>query len=164
MKRISTLLIALSALTVTASAQTAMLSTNPVAEQVMLGAYDPAAYLPATVITHPDSIARGINNRVSPDSLHAYLEVLRTFKNRNTGSDTVSSTKGIGAARRWVYSKFQEFSSQSGSRLIPSYLQFDLLICTQPQHRNIVAVLPGSDTSDKSIIIIEGHIDSRCAG
>jgi hypothetical protein len=164
MKPISTLLIALSTFVAgTASAQTGMLSTNPVAEQVMLGNYDPAIYAASTIIAHPDSIARGINIRVSPDSLHSYLDVLRTFKNRNTGSDTVSTTKGIGAARRWVYSKFQEFSAQNGSRLIPSYLQFDLLICTQSQHRNVMAILPGSDTSDKSIVIIEGHIDSRCA-
>ena len=165
MKHVSIFLIALSSLLYsTASAQTAILSTNPVAEQIMLGAYNPASYLPATVIRHPDSISRGINARISPDSLHAYLEVLRNFKNRNTGSDTVASDKGIGATRRWVYSKFQEFSAQAGSRLIPSYLQFDLLICDQPRHRNIFAVLPGTDTSDKSIVIIEGHIDSRCAG
>jgi hypothetical protein len=37
-------------------------------------------------------------------------------------------------------------------------------MCGITQHRNIFAVLPGSDTTDKSIIIIEGHIDSRCAG
>lgn len=30
------------------------------------------------------------------------------------------------------------------------------------QHRNVFAVLPGTDTSDKSIIIVEGHMDSRC--
>lgn len=165
MKQTFTLIIALSLFAFSSSsAQTNMLSTNPAAEQVMLGNYDPATYAASTVINHPDSIARGINARISADSMLSYLEVLRTFKNRNTGSDTVSAIKGIGAARRWVYRKFQEFSAQNGSRLIPSYLQFDLLICTQSQHRNVVAVLPGSDTSDKSIVIIEGHIDSRCAG
>src|SRR5690606_24046638 len=101
---------------------------------------------------------------VSTDSLFSYLLALQSFQTRNTGSDTVSATKGIGAARRWIYSKFEEFSNQSGNRLIPSYLQFDQAICDQPQHRNIFAVLPGADTSDKSVIIIEGHMDSRCAG
>ena len=144
-------------------AQTNITSTNPLAEQIMLGTYNPATYTPVTILNNPDTIARGINTRVSPDSLHAYLEVLRTFKNRNTGSDTISTTKGIGAARRWVYSKFQQFGPPGG-RLIPSYLQFNLAICGQSQHRNIFAVLPGLDTSDKSIVVIEGHIDSRCAG
>jgi hypothetical protein len=32
------------------------------------------------------------------------------------------------------------------------------------QHRDIFAVLPGLDTTDKRVIIIEGHIDSRCEG
>jgi Zn-dependent M28 family amino/carboxypeptidase len=63
-----------------------------------------------------------------------------------------------------VYSKFQQFSTRAENRLIPSYLQFNYLMCSQTQHRNIFAVLPGMDTTDKSLVIIEGHIDSRCAG
>jgi hypothetical protein len=147
-----------------AGAQTGMLSTNPAAEQAMLGNYDPAAYMPAVVISHPDSISRGIDARVSPDSLHAYLDVLRTFHNRNSGSDTLSSTRGIGAARRWVYSKFEQFSAAEGGRLLPSYLQFNRNICGQVQHRDIFAVLPGTDTGDKSVMLVEAHIDSRCVG
>ncbi len=145
-------------------AQTAMLSTNPLAEQVMIGQYDPAAFAASTVISDPASLSQGIQARVSPDSMLAYLRVLRTFQNRNTGSDTVSATKGIGAARRWVYSKLEGFSAQAENRLIPSYLQFDMAICSQLQHRNIFAVLPGTDTSDKSVVLLEAHIDSRCAG
>ncbi len=147
-----------------ALAQTNMISTNPLAEQIMLGSYNPATYQASTVLNHPDTISRGINVRVNPDSLHAYLEALRLFKNRNTGSDTVSSVKGVGAARRWVYSKFQQLSAANENRLIPSYLQFDLAICSIPQHRDIYAVLPGMDTTDKSVLIIEGHMDSRCEG
>jgi hypothetical protein len=149
-------------------AQTNMISTNLLAEQLMLGNYDPQAYMASVILNHPDTISKGINKRVSPDSLHAYLNVLNTFKNRNTISDTTSLAKGIGAARKWVYKKFQQFSAQSGNRLIPSYMQFDLAITNCPntisQHKNIFAVLPGMDTTDKSVIIIEGHIDSRCAG
>ncbi|MFM9944303.1 MAG: M28 family peptidase [Bacteroidia bacterium] len=143
-------------------AQTNIISTNPVAEKIMLGNYNPNTYKATKVLNLPDTISNGINKRISPDSLKAYLEVLRTFKNRNTGSDTISKTIGIGAARRWVFSKFTQFSNANENRLIPSYLQFNQLICNQSQHRNIFAVLPGSDTSDKSIIIIEAHIDSRC--
>lgn len=144
--------------------QTNIISTNPLAEQIMLGNYDPALYMPSTVLNTPDSIYKGINNRVSPDSLKAYIIKLASFKNRNTGSDTLSNSKGIGAARRWVHQKFQEFSLQNQNRLIPSYLQFDLGICGVTQHRDIFAVLPGIDTSNKSVIIVEGHIDSRCEG
>jgi hypothetical protein len=145
-------------------AQTNIISTNPVAEQIMLGNYNPATWTPATIINHHDSIVNGINSRISTDSLLSYLEVLSTFHNRNTGADTVSNITGIGAARRWIYSKFEEFSLQAGSRLIPSYLQFNQTICSMTQHRNVFAVLPGLDTSNKDMIIIEAHFDSRCKG
>lgn len=144
------------------SAQTNIISTTPLAEQVMRGNYDPAQFMASNVINHPDSIAAGIMADVSADSLKSYIIKLASFGNRNTGSDTVSNTFGVGAARRWVYRKFTEFSTTNENRLIPSYLQFDRLICTTPQHRNIFAVLPGMDTSDHKVIFIEGHMDSRC--
>lgn len=146
-----------------AFAQSNMVSTNPLAEQIMLGNYDPDIYAASIILSHPDTLVKDINKNISPDSLKKYLEILSTFQNRNTGSDTVSNTRGIGAARRWAFSKFEQFSAENENRLIPSYLQFDLSICGVSQHRNVFAVLPGSDTSDKSIVIIEAHMDSRCA-
>lgn len=145
------------------NAQTGMMSTNPVAEQIMLGNYNPGNYAASVVTDNPATISTELNSRISPDSMRSYLVELQAYKNRNTGSDTVSATKGIGAARRWAFNKFQQFSSQNGNRLVVSYLQFDQVICSMTQHRDIMAILPGSDTSDKSIIIIEAHIDSRCA-
>jgi hypothetical protein len=146
------------------SAQTNIVSTNTLAEQVMLGAYNPTLFLASTIIDHPDSISRGVNSRVSPDSLHAYLVALKNFKNRNTGSDTISVVRGIGAARKWVYSKFQQISIANQNRLLPSYLKFDLALCGINSHKNVFAVLPGTDTSDKELVFIEAHLDSRCAG
>jgi len=146
----------------TLTAQTNIVSTNTVAEQVMLGNYDPAVYAPAAGLNHPDVIIDGVNSLINADSLKSYLVKLGTFYNRNTGSDTVSPVKGIGAARRWVEQKFAEISSENSNRLLPSYLQFDRVICSAGQHRCPFAVLPGLDTSDASIIIIESHLDSRC--
>ncbi|MBL4656802.1 MAG: M28 family peptidase, partial [Flavobacteriales bacterium] len=102
---------------------------------------------------------------ISADSLHGHLTKLQTFQTRHVYSDTVSLTTGIGAARRWVYSRFQQFAADNENRLIASYMQFDWLAgaCGDGEFRNIVAVLPGWDTTDKSVIIFEGHIDSRCA-
>ncbi|MCB0697802.1 MAG: M20/M25/M40 family metallo-hydrolase [Chitinophagaceae bacterium] len=145
-------------------AQTNILSTNTLAEQIMLGNYNPASFQASVVINKPADISQGITNRVSPDSLYSYLDVLQTFGNRNTGSDTVSATRGIGAARRWVYSKLEQFSSENENRLIPSYLQFDQSICSIDQHRNVFAVIPGADITDKSVVILEAHLDSRCEG
>src|SRR5262249_23457279 len=58
---------------------------------------------------------------ISASNIHAYLDTLVGFYTRHTVSDTASDSTGIGAARRWVYSKFQEFSIASGGRLQPAY-------------------------------------------
>jgi len=142
--------------------QTNITSTNPIAEQVLLGNYSASTYTASTVIDNHDAIIQGVNNNVNPDSLKSYILRLATFRNRNTGSDTVSSTVGIGAARRWVFSQFQQISATNDNRLLSSYLQFDQAICNVNQHRNVFAVLPGTDVADNRVIIIEGHMDSRC--
>ena len=141
-----------------------MLITNSTAEQILAGNFDPTNYQATTIIDDHNDIIQGIESEINPDSLKAYIIKLATFDNRNTGADTVSLTNGIGAARRWGYDKFMEFSAANDNRLQVSYFQFDQLICNQPQHRNVFAVLPGTDTSDHNIIVFEGHLDSRCQG
>src|SRR3569832_2917249 len=47
---------------------------------------------------------------VSPAQLHATIEKLVGFGTRHTASDTKSDTRGIGAARRWVKSRFEDIS------------------------------------------------------
>ncbi len=145
-----------------ATAQINILSTNPIAEEVMRGNYDVNDYLPSQPLPLPEDIASAIHDAISPDSLKAYLIALSSFQTRNTASDTLSATRGIGAARRWAHSKFADFSQRAEGRLIPSYLQFDRDVCGVIQHRNVFAVLPGTDPNDHSVLIIEGHMDSRC--
>ena len=159
-----TLLLCISLLSITISfAQTNILSTSALAEQIMKGNYDPAKYNSANAVTDPHEIVKLFTKQMSADSLHKYLNVLATFYTRNSASDTLSETRGIGAARRWAYRQFDRFSATNNNRLIPSYLQFDhTQMCGVIRHRNIFAVLPGLDTTDKSIVIVEGHIDSRC--
>ncbi len=145
-----------------ATAQTNLFVTNPTAEKVLLGNFDPADFAPAVVVSGPGEIISAIQSGISPDSLKNYIIKLATFKNRNTGADTVSNLTGIGAARRWVHQKFAGFGAASGGRLLPTYFQFDQAICGAGRHRNILAVLPGSDAADHGIILLEAHIDSRC--
>jgi hypothetical protein len=144
-----------------AQAQTNILSTNPFAEQVLLGNYDPAPFA-AVPPVNPAVLATQLESAISPDSLKAYILKLATFRNRNSGSDTLSNRTGIGAARRWVLEKFNQISAERDGRLVSSYLQFDLNICGVGQHRNIFAVLPGADPAS-GFILVEGHLDSRCA-
>ncbi len=90
--------------------QTNMRVSNPLAEEIMLGNYNPSDYAASEVIDSPESIIQGIVDRMSTDSLLAYLQKMDSFYQRNTGSDTVSNTRGIGATRRWIYEKFQDLN------------------------------------------------------
>ncbi len=143
-------------------AQVNMVSTNPTAEQILLGNFNPSDYASNNVIDDHDAIIQGIQANVNSDSLKAYLIEMSAFVNRNTGSDTISNSQGIGAARRWAYKKFESFSALNDDRLVTSYFQFDRTICGMSQHKNIFAVLPGSDISDHEVVLIEAHFDSRC--
>jgi hypothetical protein len=137
--------------------------TNPLILDILKGNYDPADYLPAFPVDDPYFISEALVNRISPDSMKATLLALRTFHNRNTGADTVAADRGMGAARKWVLSQFERYSITQSERLVTGYLQFDQDVCGMQRHKNVVAVLPGRDGSDPSCIIIEAHLDSRCA-
>ncbi len=145
-------------------AQFNMELSNPEAEAIIFNNYDPENYAPSTILNHPDSILNGVVNDVSKDTLFHYLEHIDSYYNRNSGSDTISETHGIGAVRRWIYKKFEEYSEQNENRLIVTYLNFEGNICGQSVHRDVVGVLPGMDTTNKEILIIEGHYDTRCEG
>jgi hypothetical protein len=159
------LLVSLSGLA--AFSQTSILVTSTEVDNILKGIYTPSTYQASTVINDPNTISSELLSRISPDSLKAYLFALKSFQNRNAASDTNSTTRGIGAARRWAYNKFLQFSAANEGRLKPAYLQFDIgasSICGVTRHRNIIAVLPGTQTTDKSVVLVQGHIDSRCEG
>lgn len=148
-------------------AQTNQTVSSTEVNKILLGTYNPVNYQATTVITDPDVISAGLLNQISTDSLKADLYTLAEFRNRNTFSDTSSTTQGIGAARRWVYSKFQQYSAANQGRLRPGYLWFDYSPSSAgcsgsiTRHANVMAVLPGSQTVNPSLIIVEGHMDSR---
>jgi Peptidase family M28 len=152
-----------------AFAQSAESVPSAVVNNILLGNYTPSTYQASTVITDPSIISAGLQQNISADSLTADLYSLNSFKNRNTFSDTTSTTTGIGATRRWVYNKFLQYSKATGSRLQVGYLKFTYNPASYPctespsiqTHYDVLAVLPGSQTTDKSLIIIEGHMDSR---
>ena len=58
-----------------------------------------------------------IVNAVSAERIEKDIRTLVDFGTRNTLSDTVSSTRGIGAARRWIKKEFQNISSECASCL-----------------------------------------------
>ena len=98
-------------------------SSNEV-QKIILGNFTPAMYQATTVITDPAVISSGLLNDISADSLKADLLALVGFQNRNTFSDTSSTTRGIGAASRWIFNKFLQYSAANDNRLRPAYLTF----------------------------------------
>ena len=150
-------------------AQSGMSVTSTEVNNILLGTYIPGNYTASTVITDPPTIAAGLLGGISADSLKADLFALNGFYNQNMFSDTTSSTKGIGATRRWIYNKFAQYSAANDNRLRPAYLKFTYAPSTygctgvgsNSTQYNVMAVLPGSQTANPSLIIIEAHMDSR---
>ena len=85
-----------------ALAQTNIQVTNATADAILHGDFDPASYLPDEIIDNPQVIASDLATLISADSLKSYLEVMSSFETRNSGSDTLSNNRGMGAARRWA--------------------------------------------------------------
>jgi len=163
----STLVFCCIAASIVVYGQTNIKLTNPEVAYILEGNYKPNDYSPNVSFSDPHAIAAELTDRIKPDSLHSYLRRMSAFQTRNTGSDTVSDVRGIGAAMRWAHHMFEKFSTENEGRLQASFLQFDRNICGVAQHKNVVAVLPGKQTLDPGggqtgIIIIEGHLDSRC--
>src|SRR6478752_5741277 len=86
--------------------QTNLQVTSVEVANILKGNYTAASYQASVTISNPDIISSEILSRLSTDSLKSYLFALKSFRTRNSGSDTVSATQGIGAARRWAYNKF----------------------------------------------------------
>jgi hypothetical protein len=103
---------------------------------------------------------------ISVDSLSQNLNKLVGFGTRATLSNQSSSTKGIGAARAWILSRFNEYAKSSNGRLSAF---IDTTTYNADKRRvnrpiilgNVVATLKGTDPNDKRIFIISGHLDSR---
>ena len=108
-----------------------------------------------------DPAIQTLVDMVSPDSLESHVAALAGFHNRNTVSDTLSATQGIGAARNWVLAKFQEIADDNGGNLEPGFFLWEHVVCTVlGSHKNVVAELPGQ-TDPSRIFVVGGHLDSR---
>jgi hypothetical protein len=113
-----------------------------------------------------DSKLYDIIDAVSEERLRNDVKTLADFGTRHTLSDTVSNTRGIGAARRWIKSEFDKISSDCGNCLEVFY-QKDLVpkgdgarIVHDVWVVNVVAIQRGSKFPNR-YIIMSGDIDSR---
>ncbi|OUS01960.1 peptidase M28 [Flavobacteriales bacterium 33_180_T64] len=109
-----------------------------------------------------------IIDAVSEDRLQQDVKTLTEFGTRNTFSDTLSETRGIGAARRWIKKEFETISKDCNDCLNVFY-QKDFV--TKEGNRrvphdawivNVVAIQKGTKYPNR-YIIMSGDIDSRAS-
>jgi hypothetical protein len=104
--------------------------------------------------------------QIDPARIRHTDSMLVSFGTRNTMSDTLSSTRGIGAARRWIHSQFEEYSRDCGGCLhVPYYGKMNSF---RPKRGDtthvaanvvdVLAWLPGRDTTH--VVVMTGHYDS----
>lgn len=113
-----------------------------------------------------DSRIYDIINAVSAERIEADITTLANFGTRHTLSDTVSQTRGIGAARRWIKSEFDKISNDCADCLEVFY-QKDFVekgtngrIVNDVWVVNVVAIKRGTKHPNR-FIIMSGDIDSR---
>src|SRR5450432_772997 len=117
-------------------------------------------------VIEKDPLIEKMVKEVSADSLQSYIKSMVAFGTRSTLSTQTDPQKGIGAARLWVLSKFNEFAKQSGGRLTAiidtTTLPADGKRVDAPLVLgNVVATLKGTDPRDNRVFLISGHLDSR---
>ena len=107
-----------------------------------------------------------IIDAVSEERLKKDVQTLVDFGTRHTLSDTISKTRGIGAARRWIKSEFETISKDCNDCLEVFY-QKNLVKKGENQRIvkdvmvvNVVAIQKGTKYPNR-YIIMSGDIDSR---
>ena len=101
----------------------------------------------------------------APSQVELRMTITRLvgFGTRHTLSDTKSDRRGIGAARRWVKSRFEAISKDCGGCIevvTPSQVFTGKRAPTPTEVMNVVAIKRGS-TDPKRVIVMTGHLDSR---
>jgi hypothetical protein len=105
----------------------------------------------------------------SAERVEADIRRLAAFGTRHTLSDTVSTTRGIGAARRWLFEEFGRISTSCGGCLDVFYVAEvvpgdpDTRIPEDTRVVNVVAVQRGRQAPER-YVLMTAHYDSRATG
>ncbi len=101
----------------------------------------------------------------SPENIEKDVRKLVSFGTRHTLSDTLSKTRGIGAARRWIKSEFSSISKACNNCLEVKYQRNlvpknDRRIVKDTWVVNVLAIQRGTKYPNR-YVIMSGDIDSR---
>jgi Peptidase family M28 len=124
--------------------------------------------VPLVAADQPAGCAAANMNRIveqiDGSRMKATVEKLVSFGTRNTLSDTQSTTRGIGAARRWIFDELTRYAAASNGRMTVSYvssMQQGPRTNNQPvEVVDVVATIHGT-TDPNRVYIATGHYDSR---
>ena len=123
-------------------------------------AHDDAAKAPPSEVDGIYEIATA----PSPERIRADIQTLVDFGTRHTLSETESDTRGIGAARRWIFAEFEKISADCGGCLEVMYVSDTIEGETRiPEPTEVVSVLAiqkGSIDPNR-YVMMSGDIDSR---
>src|SRR5947209_3935111 len=113
-------------------------------------------------------IAR-IVSEINASNIERTIRKLVSFGTRNTLSVQDNPTRGIGAARDWLYSEFQKVAESSEGRMTVEKQTFEQApgkyqrIARTTTLTNIVATLRGTQpASENRLYVVSGHYDSMC--
>jgi len=119
-----------------------------------------------SITAQTDKRIYDIIDAVSADRIKQDIKKLADFGTRHTLSDTLSTTRGIGAARRWIKSEFEK-TSKNCDGCLEVFYQKDLVkkgdndrITKDVEVVNVVAIQRGTKYPNR-YILMSGDIDSR---
>nr|MBA3786738.1 M20/M25/M40 family metallo-hydrolase [Acidobacteriota bacterium] len=103
---------------------------------------------------------------ISAKRIESDIRKLAGFGTRNTLSEQDNPTRGIGAARDWIFAEFQKISADCGNCLTvekQTFLQPKANRIPEPTNlTNVVATLKGT-TNPERVYVVSGHYDSMCS-
>lgn len=114
----------------------------------------------------PNSEIQKMLKEVSAKNIENSIRKLVSFGTRNTLSEQNNPTRGIGAARDWIFAEMQKISNDCGGCLTVEKQSFEQPKANRiPQPTiltNVVATLKGTINPER-IYVVSGHYDSMCS-
>ncbi|HKR01297.1 MAG TPA: M28 family metallopeptidase [Pyrinomonadaceae bacterium] len=118
--------------------------------------------------TRNPNIARIVSD-INAANVERTIRKLVSFGTRNTLSAQDNPTRGIGAARDWLYGEFLKIKETSGGRMTVEKQTFEQQPGKYPRIArattltNVVATLRGTQpASADRLYVVSGHYDSMC--
>jgi hypothetical protein len=113
----------------------------------------------------PNAEIQKMLREISAKNIETTIRKLVSFGTRNTLSEQDNPTRGIGAARDYLFGAFQKISADCGNCLQvekQTFLQPKANRIPEPTNlTNVVATLKGT-TNPERVYVVSGHYDSMC--